>query len=109
MLAGASAVKLGLRPLTRPRLGSSVRCFGLFSRPKRRLDGTGSFVLEVGEDAGPVEDAALRSRLSLLCFFEFAFRIAQTLTPGSVELWVLGQNGASTLDPLHTERFSWRY
>jgi len=28
----------------------SVRCFGLFFRPKRRLDGAGSFMLEVGED-----------------------------------------------------------
>jgi len=43
-------------------LVSSVRCFGLFFWPERRLDGAGSFMLEVGEDVGPVEDAALRSR-----------------------------------------------
>ena len=83
-------MKLGLRPLTRPRLGSSVRCFGLFSRPKRRLDGTGSFVLEVGEDAGPVEDAALRSRQSPLRLLEFAFCVAHPTAPDAVELRICG-------------------
>jgi hypothetical protein len=55
-------VKLGLRPLTQPRLRSSVLFTRFLFRPKRRLDGAGSFMPEIGENAGPMEDAALRSR-----------------------------------------------
>ena len=43
-------------------LGSSIPFSRFFFWPKRRLDGASSFVPEVGEDAGPVEDAAFRSR-----------------------------------------------
>jgi hypothetical protein len=43
-------------------------------------------VLQVGENAGPIDDAALSPRQSLLRFFELAFCKAHTLTPGSIEL-----------------------
>ena len=66
-------------------------------------------MLQVGHDPGPIQDAGLSPRQALLRFLELALGVTHTLTLGSVELWVLGQNGASTLDPLHTERFSWRY
>jgi hypothetical protein len=43
-------------------------------------------MLQIGEYPGPVKDAALSPRQSLLCVLELTFCIAQTLTPGSVEL-----------------------
>lgn len=55
-------MKLGLRPLTRPRLRSSVLFSRFLFRPKRRLNGTGLFVLEVGEDAGPDAGSALQGQ-----------------------------------------------
>jgi hypothetical protein len=40
------------------RVGSVLR-FRLFFRPKRRLNSAGSFMSEVGDHPGPVENAAL--------------------------------------------------
>jgi hypothetical protein len=45
---------------------------------------------EVGHDPGPIQDAALSPRQALLRFFELAFCVTHTLTPGSIELWVYG-------------------
>ena len=65
---------------------SSFISFGFFFWPKRWLDCASSLVSDVGEDAGPVKDAALSSRQSLLCFLELAFCKAHTLAPGFIEL-----------------------
>jgi hypothetical protein len=43
-------------------------------------------MLEVGEDAGPIFDAALSPCQSLLCALELAFCVMHALTLGLVEL-----------------------
>ena len=89
---------------------SSVRCFGLFLRPERRLNGAGSLVPEVGDHPGPIDDAALSSRQLLLRFLEFAFGVAHTPAPDAVELRICWHaNDASNLNPPHTERLSGRH
>jgi len=45
---------------------------------------------EIGEDSGPVKDAALCPFQSLLRFFELAFGVAYSAAPDSVELWIRG-------------------
>ena len=87
-------MKLGLRPLTQPRLRSSVFFSRFLFRPKRRLDGAGSFMLQVGHDPGPIHDAALSPRQSLLRFLELALGVAHSTAPDSVELWIRFTNEA---------------
>jgi hypothetical protein len=48
-------------------------------------------MLQIGEYPGPVKNAAFSPPQALLRFLELALCIAQTLTLGSVELWVYGQ------------------
>jgi hypothetical protein len=74
----------------------SVCCFGLVFRPKRRLNGTGSLMSEVGKYPGPVNDASLSPCLSRLCLPELAFGVAHSPSPGSVELWIVMHAGFRT-------------
>jgi hypothetical protein len=69
---------------------SSVLFFGLIFRPESRLNCASTLVSEVGEYSGPVKDAALCPRQSLLRFLELAFGVAHSTTPDSVELWIRG-------------------
>ena len=67
-------------------------------------------MLEVGEDAGPIDDAALSPRLSLLRFLELPFGVAHTPASDAVELRICRHaNDASNLNPPHTERLSGRH
>ena len=50
-------------------------------------------MLEVGKDAGPVSNAALRARQPLLRFLELAFGSAHAQAPGFFKLWVCGHKG----------------
>jgi hypothetical protein len=58
---------------------------GLFLRPKRRLNGARSFVLQVGHDPGPVQNAAFSSRQLPLGFFELAFGMTHALALDWIE------------------------
>ena len=69
---------------------SSVLFFGLIFRPENRLNCASTLVSEVGEYSGPVKDAALCPRQSLLRFLELAFGVAHSTTPDWVELWIRG-------------------
>jgi len=88
------------RPMIRAWAGvgpvSSVCCFDLVFRPKRRLNGTGSLMSEVGEYPGPVNDATLSPCLSRLCLPELAFCVAHSPAPSSVELWIVMHAGSRT-------------
>lgn len=50
-------------------------------------------MLEVGKDAGPISNAALRARQSLLRFLELAFGSTHAQASGFFELWVCGHTG----------------
>jgi hypothetical protein len=75
---------------------SSVCCFDLVFRPKRRLNGTGSLMSEVGKYPGPVNDASLSPCLSRLCLPELAFGVPHSAASCSVELWIVVHAGAQT-------------
>ena len=52
-----------------------------------------SFMLEVGENAGPMEDTALCSRQSPLRLLKLAFCVAYPAAPDAVELRISGHAG----------------
>ena len=71
----------------------SVLAPDLFLRPKRRLNGASSFMLQVGDNSGPILDAAFSPRQLPLRFLELALSMAHTLALDWIELSVNGHMG----------------
>jgi hypothetical protein len=65
-----------------------VLAIGLVFRPKRRLNGARSLVLQVGQDPGPVQNASFSPRQLPLRLFELALGMAQTLALDWIELLI---------------------